>query len=334
MSAMRRGRARGIVLRLDADHRTGLAHAVRVRNLLASLATEVRSSVVGSGDSLPKFFPDSPIAQPSNMLDLIRVANESDALLIDLPAVREVAWAKLAETVHVPMIVVDDYGGDIQADLIVNGTVIDAYHKYPAQVRDGRIFCGGQYALLHPAFGETQWHRDRAEGITVVVGGGDRAVRWAFALVGGSPHFAAEMAIVVGHSFPDAASLKSRCAAQGVAFHQALDSPELAKLLSASAVAIVTGGMIVYECLALGVPAIIFPQEQNLVREADWFERKGYVVNLGHEGGMNINAVAATANELLADADRLAALSAAGRAIIDGKGTLRVAAAIDELLAG
>ncbi len=112
---------------------------------------------------------------------------------------------------------------------------------------------------------------------------------------------------------------------------QGLNAKEMARTLASSTVALTTGGMIVYECVAMGVPTVVYPQEQNLVGECAWFESRGCVVSLGHEGGCIAANVEEAVAGLLDHDDKLDCLSAAGRATLDGRGMHRAAEAIDRL---
>jgi len=102
--------------------------------------------------------------------------------------------------------------------------------------------------------------------------------------------------------------------------------------LSQASVALITGGMIVYEALAVGVPAVVFPQIQNLIPEAKWFAQRGCIVDLGYENGMDINLVSKSVDKLLESSSDRVAMSNLQRAVIDGHGMGRAAAEIDGLL--
>jgi len=50
-----------IVLRLDANGKIGLAHAVRVSSILKLLPFEIEITVVGNGSQLSDFFSEATI---------------------------------------------------------------------------------------------------------------------------------------------------------------------------------------------------------------------------------------------------------------------------------
>jgi spore coat polysaccharide biosynthesis predicted glycosyltransferase SpsG len=137
--------------------------------------------------------------------------------------------------------------------------------------------------------------------------------------------------MVVGAAFPDRTALALACAQHGVALESDIAAERLAQLLSQSALALITGGMIVYEAVAAGVPAVVYPQMENLVAEANWFAARGAVVNLG-AGGMDARPLAGAVAALLTDRGERQAMSRRMNEIGDGQGMLRAARAIGTLL--
>ena len=109
-------------------------------------------------------------------------------------------------------------------------------------------------------------------------------------------------------------------------------SDYLASLLSECSISLITGGMILYEALAVGVPTIVFPQEQNLIEEANWFERQDCVVNLGYNGGMDMHLVACELESLIVNEVKLDKMSRNSISIIDGRGMKRAASAIEAFI--
>jgi UDP-2,4-diacetamido-2,4,6-trideoxy-beta-L-altropyranose hydrolase len=87
-------------------------------------------------------------------------------------------------------------------------------------------------------------------------------------------------------------------------------------------------GHSVLEAACLGVPAIAVVFIPEHVEHARAFAEAGTAVAIDMTDGPRPDAVAALAGELLADRDRLAAIGARGRALVDGHGAQRVAVAL------
>ena len=77
--------------------------------------------------------------------------------------------------------------------------------------------------------------------------------------------------------------------------------------------------------VAVGVPTIVFPQEPDLVPEAEWFEQCGAIVNLGYDGGMDMERVRTAVTRLLSDRFGALEMAERGRSVVDGLGAQRAA---------
>lgn len=325
--------ATGLLLRLDATHETGMGHAVRVRHLIDHLKTPLHLAVAGRGEALRDLFPKAALHDQVNLEALAAEAAgvRAKAWLNDTPAFHADEWRGM----DLPGIVLDDFGGDYPADLVINGTVLPEYHCYPMLAAGGQVLCGGDYALLHPVFGQLAWRAPVVPRVVMVIGGGDRALAWARRLFSGELDFAAwgEVSALFGRAFPAFPELADRAAELGVTARQGLPSQELATALAGASVALITGGMALYECMALGVPSVVFPQLRNLEAEAAWFAAHDCALDLGFDGGMDLSRVATQVTALLADHTFAARLSRNARGVIDGQGLIRAAAAVDAFLA-
>lgn len=333
-----------ILIRLDAYHQIGLAHAVRTSAILNALAEPAHLHVLGKGPFIKKFFPpsttvhhfhDNTITEDQQALETIELCHRIGAnlLLCDQPQLTRASWQRFIKA-GLPTIAIDDYGGDLVADKVINGTVVNDYHNYPhMEVRN--IYCGPEYALISPLFAQIT-PRPEPKALLLVIGSGDRAKEWALALTetnGPINNLGCErVTIVVGGAFPAMAELASNTARLGVHTCQNISHAEMAELFTSHTIALTTGGMIVYEALAAGIPLVAYPQEKNLVIEANWFEKHGALVNLGFEGGMDMSRVHQAIKRLLINATDRAQMAAKGRNLIDGRGLARAATLVDELL--
>lgn len=180
-----------ILIRMDADHHVGLAHAVRVSRLLAvgrmcfGTAWDFEVHLMGHVPEYANFFkPTTQVHGFSEKEDhedararaVVRVAAEIDAdvVMVDHPYLGLKSW-RIFSTGGCPVIAIDDVGGPVIADVILNGTVLDAYHHYPHMADRNFIHCGGKYALINPCFGERRWKNPPDASLITVIGSGDRA---------------------------------------------------------------------------------------------------------------------------------------------------------------
>ncbi len=328
---------RRLAVRLDATASTGMAHLVRTEALLNSLGFPYELLVIGSGAALsvlPRIRGN--IANPDTINqgrweeELERRA--VDLLIIDLPDPGLVDWVRLRRAYRGRIVLIDDFGGDWVADLIVNGTVLKEFHHYPRAGSLTRLLLGPKYALLRPSFSCEQWQEPPHPALTVIIGGGSEACAWAMFLAENGPFSGLPVGFVVGSSFAENEKLSALCMAQGYGFDAGLAGGALARRLVSSTLVLATGGMIVYECLALGSPIVFFPQIANLYPEAAWFHRHGLGISLGEYGGFDLAQIENTIAALAASTEMRLDMSLRQRSIVDGKGLGRVAAAVDALL--
>lgn len=327
-----------LIIRVDAVHETGLAHAARCSRLIDLLPERPRVHVLGQGEALSEFFPYDKIVPLKGPVDVflkaLVIETEADAVLVDQPTHDPVLWSALDALPQLKRLMVDDFGSDAPADLVINGTVIEDYHRYPNLRTGGNALCGGEYALIAPVFAKSR-HDDARKGpVIAICGGGDRAADWAMQLAEHGPALAKPhpFIMIVGSSFPDFEGLKRMTVLNGGIAKQGLPVHQIASHLARAPAAIMTGGMVVYEALAAGVPSIVFPQLENLIPEIDWFAERGALINLGFENGDDIPAVSEQLKALLGDPPKAAALSQKGPELIDGLGMARAAEAISQLL--
>jgi spore coat polysaccharide biosynthesis predicted glycosyltransferase SpsG len=255
-----------------------------------------------------------------------------DALLLDLPCYEADVFDTLRGT-GIPLICIDDWGGPIAADLVINGTVIDAYHRYPNLPAGATALTGGAYTLIRPDFGRTTWTDLDDAGIVIVVGSGQRARDWAHLLLDGDRTGWGPVTMIVGSVFPRRAAFAAAAALRGIDVRGGLDAAALAACLSQAAVTLITGGMVVYEAMAVGVPAVVFPQLDNMIVEAGFLSAAGCILDLGFDAGMSPPVIGRTIDALLADRNLRREMSRRQRAMVDGKGMERAASAISRFLA-
>lgn len=328
-----------LLIRLDANHEIGLAHAIRVAAILRLLEIELDLTIAGNGQLITAFFPGARLVQASveNLESFVSLVDAvtPDLILVDHPRPGATFWQALRNSASkIPVVAIDDEGGDVEADLIINGTVLDEYHHYPSLAPNSRLLLGRKYSLIRPEFSTSPWRDPEQKAVVIVVGSADRARDWALLLSSGVVDIRTwgQVTMIVGWAFPEMATLQQNCSSLGISLASGLSGEKMATTLARASIALTTGGMIVYEALAVGVPAIVFPQIENLIPEANWFAQRGCIEDLGFAGGMNSQIIGEMVDKLLSDPSARQLMSMAQRATIDGQGMARVAKEICLLL--
>ncbi len=320
--------ARKILLRVEANAEIGRGHAVRSAALVDALASDEPLIVVGEGAELRSLFPNAEIEPSERFAEL---AAEASVTIIDHPNPR-------VADLEIPglKVVIDD-GGDIaSADIVVAGGGPPSRYAYPKLGEGVLRLCGPQYALLRPAFSKERRIRDERSkpGLLLAAGSGGNAARWLIGVlevasgISGQP----SIDVVVGASFAEHDRLRILCEEGGHWLGCNLSGSALANRLATASVAVVTGGMIVPEVLALGTPCVAFPNERDLVEEIAWLDELDALCGLDPRGAPEETWL--RVGELLSDVRQAEALAASGMRLFDGRGADRVAAAIEERLSG
>ena len=322
-----------VLLRVDANSKVGLAHAVRLKKLMSNVPFSFDLSIFGSDERvLESFFPEARFLKVDNL----KCSTDFHFVVSDCIVRNDIFWREWLPKRRPILIVIDDYGGDLPADLILNGTVIDSNHKYTGTKKGCQILCGPEYALIDTSYSKNLWSKnyDLGNHLIVVIGSGERAAQWAFKIVKDLQlnNLFQTINIIVGSAFKEFEALKLLASKKDIKAEMSVTSDYLASLLSECSISLITGGMILYEALAVGIPTIVFPQEQNLIEEANWFERQDCVVNLGYNGGMDMHLVACELESLIVNEVKLDKMSRNSISIIDGRGMKRAASAIEAFI--
>ena len=107
----------------------------------------------------------------------------------------------------------------------------------------------------------------------------------------------------------------------------------LAARLAAADVAIVSGGQTLNEALALGTPALVTMTAANQLRQIRAAARAGACVSLGRLDSPRSNDRLSRELDRIADLRLRKTLSGVARRLVDGRGAIRVAEALDSLAA-
>ena len=331
-----------IVLCCEADEEVGMGHAVRCEALLNLLSSKISNilqlTVIGSSIFINKLFPEARKIPPPDWSNLDWEKydlSQIDLVLADIPFYRSRDWKKIRHPTA-PLVVIDDHGGIVPANLVINGTVLPAYHEYHHPLPE-KLIVGPKHALIRQEFASIKWESQKSQGVTIIVGGGNEARKWILEIMQiygqvGSAAFAdRSVTVVVGSTFYGIDQLIGICKEYNIVLHTGLSSLEMARLMAMSEVVLVTAGMVLYEAITIGVPTVTYPQIPDLIQEAAWFASKKACIDLGADNNACNRALVAV-RDLLSSKDKAINMSLIQRELLDGLGLNRVANEILKLL--
>jgi spore coat polysaccharide biosynthesis predicted glycosyltransferase SpsG/CMP-N-acetylneuraminic acid synthetase len=192
------------------------------------------------------------------------------------------------------------------------------------------FYGGPEYAILRSHFRGREHEkeiRDEPRLVLLSFGGSDPqglTLKAASALAGLPP--TVEVVAVAGPAFSyrvEFEALASRLPRRVPLINEA--AGHIADLMLDADVVVGSGGMSVYEIAALGTPGVVLAQNAKEDRRMVEFARNGTIEYLGLGTEVLESTLAQAVAALLRDPQRRRAMSARGRALVDGRGATRAA---------
>jgi len=335
--------ARELWLRGDGGPGIGLGHVAR----LAALAREAAGRGYACRFALnadpaaralvaARGFADVVVA-PEALDDEIAflLARVPPAPLVTDLRGREPSFYRRLREAGVVVAAVDDMGQETAARLVINGDADPSYARYREVWPPQRFLVGTAYTPLEPAYAaEPPPADDPARDRLLITFGGadaDDFTRRALAAVEDLAPMAVDVALGPAYGFVDAVRAVAAASRHDVRVHA--PAAAMIALYRRARVALAAGGVTQHELLACGVPTVSVPHVAREKAECDAFAAAGAVVTFGPDelrpGGGVPRAVAA----LWPDAGRRLTLAAAGRRLVDGRGTARIMDELEAIIA-
>jgi len=136
------------------------------------------------------------------------------------------------------------------------------------------------------------------------------------------------MNVIIGPNFTHDRELDQVLQKAARKFNIIRDISDLSDLMLMADVAITAGGISLFELACLSVPAIVICGERFEEETAQRFQDEGFGINLGFGRDVNEDDIRKAIGKLAGDYELRLRMSEAGRDIIDGKGSERIAAEI------
>jgi spore coat polysaccharide biosynthesis predicted glycosyltransferase SpsG len=320
---------------------------VRARTLAKALRAQVQVSVRGTNQArsvarrlrLPLLSDSAWRSERAAPPDLVVIDDPNERCAAAALA-RARRWGTPVASVH-------DLGrAAVSSDLVIDGSIVSPLD------RGSRPSCKGPlYALLDPQVHVRRAARQQSAtcnlsrpSFFIALGGGPRAelaAALARAIAEQCP--AATVRVAGGFSSGPIPSTEARRAALRQSASRITWIGPRASLigeLEACDVAVVAGGVTLYEACALGTPAVSVAVVPAQMATITGFARAGAVLVGGrarrapHARRRLALRIAGLAVRLIADPAQRTALSRRGRLIVDGRGAWRVARALRSLVRG
>jgi len=311
------------LFRAAAGPRIGFGHLMRCRAMARALA--VRPCVSMRGGAGARHTAGALGFDLADRLELAGV----DVAIVDDPSPRHAeAWLMRARRAGIATATIHDLGvGSPMADLVVDGHVST---QPPLGATVAGLY-GPRFAILDPRVVVARARRRKrrrlaASRVLIALGGGAHVVSLVRPLVREIARRCPGVRISIAAGF-------SGGARPSLAAARWIDRPDgLVWDLVRSDVAVVAGGVTLYEACAVGIPVVavsVVPAQRTAIEA---FAAQGAAIDAGALPSQLVVDRAGAAVDMLLD-DRVARdrISAAGRRLIDGRGAVRFAARLRSL---
>lgn len=312
-----------IVFRAPAGAGRGFGHLTR--SIALARALGVRPLVALRGGRRAK---EAALALGADVLAQSSVSRlkalRPDVVVIDDPVARDAdRWTRAARKAGAVVVTVHDLGlGGHGADLVIDGSVT----KMRRKSGNSKVLSGTRFAVVDPAVQHTHATPSSTPRVLIALGGGPHARR-AEAIAAAVAAWNPKAEIRIAGGFVPAQAKRSSSQVQWIG------SPRgLAAELSKATVAVVGGGVSLYEAAAMGVPAVTVPVVKGQVPTVLAFARRKAAVPVAYSASPREAASKVVA--LLNDARRRRALARRSRQVVDGLGASRAAVEVLKLAAG
>jgi UDP-2,4-diacetamido-2,4,6-trideoxy-beta-L-altropyranose hydrolase len=333
-----KGSASSVVFRVAGGPRLGFGHIVRALSLAKAMQVSPRMSVRGTAETKKVAHRLGALVKEQSLAAVL-ARGDVRLLVIDDPDTQAATDALALARRHGAMVAsVHDLGiAPIASDLAIDGSLAMLRKDWPST----DALLGPRYAVLDPSLltvgpSEGQAMRAQSEGrlrVLVSLGGGPRVtagLRIARAIADASADIWVTLAAGFG-----VRALQTRHPRVRL-----LESPSwLRSELARVDVAVLAGGVTLYEAALLGVPSVALAVVAAQMPTIRAFERVGASIaagclvsgdraNVERTRAKAVQAVAA----LLADEEKRRVMAVQGQQQVDGRGALRVAAALTRLM--
>ncbi len=327
------------VLRADADPNIGMGHLMRTLALGEGLV-ELGWRVALAFNAPPEVAPAtetasiawSPVSGHTGTVeDALQVAAlEPDLVVVDGYQFDASFYVELGDR-GCRYAVIDDNGETSARDpvLVLNQNPHAAASTY-AHLPSSRLLLGLEFALLRRAIRDIEAEGGGAEHrarVLVSIGGSD-PLGLTVPVVTELAHLDVDLRVAIGPSNPCGDEIRK--SVQDLKCAVAIDPATYVAELAGCDLAVIGAGSTSWEAAYLGVPTVGLVVADNQRAPSAAADLAGFTQTLDGRAAQPGTMTQAAVLKLIADPSKLAAMSAAGRRSVDGRGVQRVGTALTE----
>jgi UDP-2,4-diacetamido-2,4,6-trideoxy-beta-L-altropyranose hydrolase len=312
----------------------GLGHVTRCLSIAQAFSQKgvtpefiVNLDGIGATEELANATRVRPVNWLRDQDHLRGILGETDVLIVDSYLAGASLYNRMADMVGLCVYLDDTNRLDYPPGVIINGAVDTEDVGYNLNKEATTYLLGPRYTPLRAAFWDVRVKeaREEIDTIMVLLGGTDMTGTMPTilnALFEGFPRCRKRFLVGEGSS----GHVMIGSARDGNAeFLPHLSAEELKRTMLWADVAVSAGGQTLYELARVGVPTVAVSVADNQSNNIKGWERRGFIENAGWWQDKDLPARIVTSLLSLAGKDRRARMSSAGKAVMDGHGSMRIA---------
>ncbi len=339
-----------ILVRTDASVAIGLGHAMRCLALAQALADECGGRAIFLMADPPAAFAARAAREAAEIVALAATpGGDADAAETrSLARARDAAWI-VVDGYHFDgayqralvdggarVLAFDDHGhaGHYHAHLVLNQNLGATEAPYADRAPHTRLLLGSTHAVLRREF--RAWDHPRrpapatARRLLVTLGGSDPDDLSSTTLIAlATLEGPLQITTLVGGANPHRAALERAAAASPHPVDLVTDALDVPERMARADLAVAAAGGTSWELARVGTPQVAIVLADNQRPAGRALAGTGLAVTLGWHADLRHSDIADAVRELIADRARREELSRRGREAVDGRGALRVLAAMD-----
>ncbi|AMA08229.1 UDP-2,4-diacetamido-2,4,6-trideoxy-beta-L-altropyranose hydrolase [Picosynechococcus sp. PCC 73109] len=340
-----------ILIRADASSEIGTGHVMRclalAQTLQASDFTVTFLMVEATSPLVERLTAENiqltyGLSTPGSLEDAKQTVNLAQKLQADWGVVDGyqfgAEYQKILKEAGLKILFFDDYGHaqHYYADIVLNqnlGTNPDWYRQREAYTQ---LFLGCSYSLLRKEFWSWQgWQRaiaPVAKKILVTLGGGDpdNVTLKVIHALQQIKNTELDILVVVGGTNPHYVQLQGAIQTMTLNLRLVKNVTNMPELMAWADLVIAAGGSTNWELAFMGLPTVVITIADNQRDIARKLDQMGVVINLGWHLNVTEKVIAQTVSQLLNNPQQRHSMSQAARQLIDGQGSQRVVAKMQE----
>jgi len=313
-----------IIFRVEGNSKIGMGHLMRCLALAEEIERRSRCDITFlMKDSSAAIERISKYGYKSRN----RLGKESiDIIITSLPEISGEDSLELKKSAKLLVCLDDSKARRFSADIVIRGSIVPELRNCDSDCKS-RFFLGENFMILNKEFQRfnkmDKENNPEVKSILITMGGGDvnNLTPKIMAALGGLKDI--KKTVIVGPAFEHIDEIKAN-----KNYTLKYDISNMAELMFSSDMVIAGGGLTLYELASVGVPGIVLCQTEYQLLEANSFEKKGIVINLGLGKDVREEAILSSVRALLKDKEKRSRMSLAGKKTIDAKAVSRVATEI------